>query len=192
MLTGMIRSLFILLTLALLGLQTSWAHPTIVLGTLEAEPRTPQAGEQVTLSLAIEFPTQFPVEDAVVYAEFYPLGVDPEGDAEPLARKRLAEGDTPGRYRGALTLTDEGPYQLLLRDRTYPWEDTTARLEFAVGSGENPEAFDFIFPPTVGAPRNLTTWLIWLVGVPAGAGVLVTVLVLTGRKGKEQDSQPAS
>jgi hypothetical protein len=174
----------ILTTLAislLLGL--ALAHPTIVLGTLESEPANPSPGDEVHFTVHMTFPTGVPVEQAVVHLELYPQAVapetidDPDAAVEPALRARLSE-TAPGYYQVAITAPAAGTWTLLLRDQTYPWEDTTARLSYAIGGDGNPAAMDFLFPPTAPGPRGLWTWLFWLVGLPLVAGLILTILVL--------------
>jgi hypothetical protein len=151
------------------------AHPTIVLGTLESEPADPQPGDDVIFTVRMAFPTGVPVEQALVFVELYPEGAVDE--AEPLAREPFSE-TAPGTYQATLRAPEEGSWTLKLRDQTYPWEDTTARLSYTVGGDGNPEVMEFLFPPTAPGPRGLWTWLFWLVALPLAAGLVVTLLVL--------------
>ncbi|HEX7022458.1 MAG TPA: hypothetical protein VF171_06335, partial [Trueperaceae bacterium] len=78
--------------------------------------------------------------------------------------------------------------QLLLRDQTFRQEEATATLVLNVGAPTDPESLSFLFPPTATSPKSLGTWLLWLIGVPVAAGILVTVLVLRGGKEQPQKS----
>jgi hypothetical protein len=161
------------------------AHPTVVLGTLESEPRTPAPGEPFTLHMVLEDPTRAPIEFAYVFTEFRPFGAP---EAEPVVAEFKELEEPAGHYVTTLSLTEAGTYQLILRDQTYRQEETSATLTFVVGEGENPERFDFLFPPTA-VGEGLWSWLVWLVGIPLVAGAIVTILVLTssqtGAKGKQ-------
>ncbi|MBS3968157.1 MAG: FixH family protein [Truepera sp.] len=165
-------ALAVLWCLASVGL----AHAFVVIGTLSATPQTPQAGEPFTLLLTLEDPTRTPVPRAVVFAEFRPAE---QPEAVPI-RADFAE-ISPGTYQATLSLPTAGSWTILMRDQTYPQEETNAELTFLVGEAANPEALTFIFPPTVVPPENLWAWLGWLIGLPLLAAVVVTVLVLRSK-----------
>ena len=152
------------------------AHATLVLGTLQSEPGVPQAGESFSLTLELADPMEVPVEDAWVLAEFRSEGA-PE-DAAPITT-RFEETEVAGVYRTQVTLPQEGTYTLLLRDQTFRQEEARATLTFEVGRGTALEEDSFVFPPTA-TGSNLTTWLLWLIGLPLAAALVVTVIVLTG------------
>lgn len=162
---------------ALLGLSLGsavFAHATIVLGTLTAEPSAPEAGEAFELSLAMTDPTGLPIEDAVIIAEFEKPGL--ETMSAPLEETSLK-----GVYGASITLPEAGDYTLVLRDQTFRQEEARVSLEVTLGEdplfneGEN----SVIFPPTATAPtRSLWSWLVWVIALPVVAGIVVTVLVL--------------
>jgi hypothetical protein len=166
---------------------TVLAHPTVVLGTLESEPRTPEPGEPFTLHMVLEDPTRAPIEFAYVFTEFRPFGAP---EAEPVVAEFEELEEPPGHYLTTLSLSEPGTYQLILRDQTYRQEETSATLTFVVGEGENPEHFDFLFPPTA-VGGELWSWLIWLVGIPLVAGVIVTILVLTSSRKDDEGKRGA-
>lgn len=156
------------------------AHATLVLGTISTEPNPPGAGEVFTLTIAMTDPTLVPIEDALVIAEFTP----PEPGKT--VSVRLRETDGAGVYSGPITLDRDGTYTLLLRDRTFRQEDATATLLIDIGSSEPLVPITFVFPPTATGSRNLSSWLIWLIGLPIAAAVVVTLLVLTGTKREDK------
>lgn len=159
--------------LLVLGSGVALAHATIVFGTLTTTPNPPRAGEPLTLLLDMSDPAQLPVEDAVVLAEFTAQGggEGPEVEFEERA---------PGSYEARVTLDREGDYRLLLRDQTFRQEEARQVVTLPVG-GEAPlQPIEFLFPPTATGSRNLGVWLVWAIGLPLLAGVVVTVLVLTG------------
>lgn len=80
-----------------------------------------------------------------------------------------------------MTLPEEGIYQLVLRDQTFQQEEARATLEFVLGS-DMPSSIAFIFPPTQTGSSNLSTWLIYVIGIPVVAGIVVTILVLRATK----------
>ena len=173
--------LTLMLVLAgLTGLQTAAAHATIVLGHFEVLPQRPAEGAPLELRLKLEDPTQVPIQDAVVLADLKPVG---QPDAEPI-RAEFSETQTPGTYEATATLAQPGPYRIVLRDQTYRQEEATATLAkpLRVGGANNAPnnpAQDFNFPPTATGSAGWRTWLLWLLGLPIVAALLVTVLVLT-------------
>lgn len=151
------------------------AHATLVLGRFTVAPDRPAADAPLTLSLRLEDPTQVPVEDAYVFAELRP---ERAPDAAPV-RAEFSETDTAGVYEVTATLRDPGPYRVLLRDQTYRQEEAQAALTEPLRIGGPNAAQDFNFPPTATGAAGLRTWLLWLIGLPVAAALLVTALVLT-------------
>ena len=165
------------------------AHATLVFGTVRIDPDPPPPGTPFSLTLTLEDPALAPVEDAVVFVEARPM---PSADAPlpspsteapalpaPLRAERLIEV-APAVYRAEFDLPAGDAYHLLIRDQTFQWEEANASVVLPLlGSpiGELP----FILPPTQVAPRSLWTWIVWLVGLPLLAGIVVTLLVLRSR-----------
>ena len=174
----MLRKTPLILLLATLG-AVVWAHATLVLGTLSTLPNAPQAGEPFTLQLTMTDPTDFPIEDAYVIAEFS------QGGGEPLSF--TFEEVSAGTYTTDVTLPEEGGYTLLLRDQTFRQEEAQASKEVVLGDGSMFQDGDtsIVFPPTQ-TTSSLQTWLVWLIALPVAAGVIVTVLVL--RSGKPEEA----
>ena len=171
--------------LFLIGLGSSaLAHATIVFGTLQSEPAVPQPGEPVNLTLQLQDPTEVPVEDAWVLAEFRPEGAPEE--SEPVSVR--FEEAAPGRYEAEVALPKTGTWQLLLRDQTFRQEEAQAELDFPVGTEGGGDVLSFIFPPTATGQQGVATWLVWLVALPVVAGVVVTVLVLRRSPGEEAEA----
>lgn len=150
------------------------AHATIVLGRLNSEPTTPLVNESFTLTLEMLDPSQVAVEDAIVFAEF-----NLRGDTTQL---EFTQTETPGIYQTQGVLASSGEYQLIMRDQTFRQEEARANLSFFVttqsDSQTNEASIAFVFPPTATGSNNITTWLIWLIGIPILAGIVVTVVVL--------------
>ena len=180
-------TLFILILLGLTGTHTAAAHATIVLGHFEVAPARPAAGAPVTLRLRLEDPTQIPIQDAVVFAELRPVQ---NPAAEPV-RAEFAETDTAGVYEGTVALPQPGPYRILLRDQTYRQEEANAALSGPLRVGGANPAQDFNFPPTATGSAGWRTWLLWLIGLPIVAALLVTVLVLTRGDGETSSEKSA-
>lgn len=182
----MTRSLLALAAAALLG--HAAAHATLVFGELTFAPDPIAPGAPFSVSVTLEDPTLTPVEDAIVSLEFRPMdpGAEPlPADAElppPLRDVRLIEA-APAVYVGDVDLPAAGRYLVRVRDRTFQWEEATASVVLIVD--ERPlGVLPFVLPPTQVGPRGLTTWLLWLIGVPLVAGGVVTVLVLTSNRGE--------
>ena len=176
--------LVIILGVLLLGASlgtSAFAHATLVLGALGSNPAAPREGEPFTLRLELLDPTQVPVEDAWILAEFRPQGA-PTG-TEPVSA-RFEESETPGVYQTRVTLPQRGSYALLLRDQTFRQEEAQASLSFPIGRAPA-ELLTFVFPPTATGPQSLRVWLLWLVGLPLLAAVIITILVLTQKQGGE-------
>lgn len=179
------RRLLVTGLLVLVSASPAAAHATLVLGRFSVSPAAPAAGQQLTLELGLEDPTQVPIQDAVVFAELRPTA---DGSAEPV-RGEFTESATPGVYRATVTLPRAGDYQVLLRDQTYRQEEADATLEAPLQIGDSNAVQNFNFPPTATGAAGWRTWLLWLVGLPIVAAVLVTVLVLT--RGESEKPQQA-
>jgi hypothetical protein len=171
------------------------AHATLVFGTVTTEPSPPPAGEPFTLRLEMRDPVDAPVEDAIVFVEARPEG---GADDARVASDRFAEVD-PGVYRTDIELPEPGPWTLLFRDQTFRQEEAQATVTLRVGADVAAEPVSFIFPPTATGPTSLTTWLVWLIGLPLVAGAVVTVIVLRGGRsdptsadGEDGAQRPAS
>jgi hypothetical protein len=178
------RALLALVAATLLGYAS--AHATLVFGEVVFAPDPVVPGRPFTVSVTLEDPTLTPVEDAIVSLEFRPLDAGnaplPDGtEVPPLRDVRLVETD-PAVYTAEVDLPAPGGYQVRVRDRTFQWEEATASVVVVVD--DRPlGAVPFVLPPTQVGPRGLTTWLLWLIGVPLVAGAVVTVLVLTSNRG---------
>lgn len=167
---GRLLVLFLLLTTA--GFVR--AHATIVFGTVATDPAPPPADAPFDLLLEMRDPADAPVEDAVVFVE-----ATHEGGGTSVPEVELEEV-APGDYRTDLQLDEAGTWTLTFRDRTFRQEEARATVSLEVGPAAETEPVSFIFPPTATGPQNLSTWLLWLVGLPLAAGALVTILVLRG------------
>ncbi len=174
------KSVIFFLLLSFAGVHSAAAHATLVLGHFEVSPARPAAATPLTLRLRLEDPTQVPIQDAFVIAELRPAG---SPDAEPV-RAEFSETGTPGTYETTTTLEQTGPYEVLLRDQTYRQEEANATLAEPLRIGGANPAQDFNFPPTATGSAGWRTWLLWLIGLPIVAALLVTVLVLTRGDGK--------
>jgi hypothetical protein len=159
------------------------AHAFFVTGVMKTSPLSVTAGAAFTLQIGMQDPVGTPVEDAKLIAEF--------GKNGKVVSVELPESDTPGLYENTVTLPEEGTYQLLLRDQTFKQGEARATLEFALGS-DMPSSIAFIFPPTQTGSSNLSTWLIYVIGIPVVAGIIVTILVLRATKPVLEGTNEAS
>jgi len=155
------------------------AHATIVIVTLTLEPLSPKVNESMQFSLFLETPLQVPVEDAIIILEAKPK----DGETTKVIKAQLAEDpEIPGTYRGEITPTKEGPWDFFFRDQTYKAEEATQHVEVLVGKENFPD-IEFIFPPTaIQNTNNWRTWVIWIVGMPLIAAIILTILVLKNPK----------
>ena len=179
--TRVLLSVFVFLALAVLS--SVAAHAFFVTGVVSTAPAPAVAGEAFTLQVGMEDPTGTPVQDAVLMAEF-------SKDGE-VVKVTLPESETPGVYTSSVTLPEAGLYQLLLRDQTFKQEEARATLEFVLGP-DMPSSIAFIFPPTQTGSSNLSTWLIYVIGIPVVAGIIVTILVLRSTKPVDEEASEAS
>jgi hypothetical protein len=159
------------------------AHAFFVTGNITTTPTPAPVGEEFVLQVEMTDPTGTPVEDAKVAAEF-------TKDAE-MSRFEFFDSGVPGLYSAKVTLPEEGSYSLLLRDTTFKQEEARATLEFTLGPGQ-PNNIAFIFPPTRTGSSNLSVWLIWVIGIPVVAAIIVTVLVLMNTKEDAKKEAQAS
>jgi hypothetical protein len=180
----------LLAALALLLLGTAGAHAFLVLGELTVEPDPPRSGEPLRVIVTMADPSLAPVEDATVLIELRaPRAVGDDLPAAATETPDLPPPDTridlvevaAGRYEASLVAPAAGTHHALIRDQTFQWEEANASLLLEVGAGEL-GTLPFILPPTAVGPRSLWIWLLWLIGVPLLAGLVVTVLVLGGRR----------
>ena len=179
------RALTLALAFALLA-GAVHAHATLVFGVVRVAPDPPAPGEAFTLTLTLEDPSLTPVEDAIVFVELRPMpaldaqlpaaSTEPPDLPAPLRSERLVEV-APAVYQTEISLPDGDSYHLLVRDQTFQWEEANASVILPL-LGRAVGDLPFILPPTQVAPRSLWTWIVWLVGLPLLAGVVVTLLVL--------------
>jgi hypothetical protein len=176
----MLRRLLPLILLIALIVPEVSAHAFFVTGEITTTPTPAPVGEEFVLQINMTDPSGAPVEDATVAAEF-----TKDGDMQ---RFEFFDSGVPGLYSATVTLPSEGTYSVLLRDTTYQQEEAKATIEFTLGESQ-PDSIAFIFPPTQTGNNNLSTWLIWVIGIPVLAGIVVTVLVLLNTKDKTAEQE---
>lgn len=155
-------------------LAVALAHATIVFGTVTTDPAPVRADAPTGVVLEMRDPVDAPVEDAIVFVEARPPGGDPLIESD-----RFTEVE-PGVYRTELTFPARGEWTLRFRDQTFRQEEAQATVTLNVGADGDTASRSFIFPPTATGPQSLTTWLVWLIGLPLVAAAVVTVMVLRG------------
>jgi len=179
---GRILALALLATLPV----PAGAHATLVLGRFTSNPDPPAAASPAALTIHLEDPSGTPIEDAKVLADLQPAA---EETGAPVTIRFNEVADPPGTYRSSFTPTKGGTYTITVRDQTYGQEEARAHLSLEVGGDPNGD-IPFVLPPTATGPRSLGTWLVWLIGIPLAAGLLVTVLVMRGGPRGEGRSSP--
>ena len=170
------------------------AHPMLVIGEITFQPDPPLPGAQATVTLTLQDTSLTEVEDAVVFLELRPgppAAETAEPRGEPLHTTDRLPEVSPGVYTATLPVPEPGSYTLSIRDRTYRQEEAVANVELVL-DGEPVDFVPFVLPPTATGPTSLGSWLIWLVGVPLLAGVVVTVLVLRSGGGDDEEEEPAA
>ena len=177
---NLMKRLISFLSLVLLGVVFS--HASVVIVTLTITPRSPEANQNFQIELYLEDPLQTPVEDAIILVE----ASMQEVDSVPIIAN-LTE-NSAGTYQTNIKLPQEGTWELFFRDKTFKQEEATALTSITVGT-ENPKRIEFIFPPTQISSNNLWVWLIWVIGLPIVAALIVTVLVLSSGKAENSKSK---
>jgi hypothetical protein len=181
------RLLAAVLLLATIG--SAAAHAFLVLGELTVDPDPPRPGERLTIAIDMADPSLAPVEDAVVFVEVrrqrlvgedVPAASTEQPDLPPPDVSIDLVETLPGRYEGSFIAPDGGTHHLLVRDQTFQWEEANASVMLEIGPSPV-GTLPFILPPTAVGPRSLWVWLLWLIGVPLLAGLVVTALVLGNR-----------
>ena len=161
----------------LIFLSIVFSHASVVLVDLTLIPQTPKANQNFKLQLHLKDPLQTPIEDAVILVEATLEGGE---NSQPITTN-LKE-TLVGTYQGSLNLPQDGAWELFFRDQTFKREEATARVSINIGT-ENPEIIQFVFPPTNTLDsNNLLVWLIWVIGLPIVAAIIVTILVLSNSK----------
>ena len=175
-----VETLFMVIFFSL-SAHLGYSHATLVLGNVTVDPNPPVLNDPFRLTVIMTDPILVPIEDAIVKAE---LTSSVSNDTIAI---ELIESEVPGIYRGPLTLDNPGAYTLLLRDQTFRQEEATATLELIIGTGEPIEPIAFVFPPTATTSRTISTWLIWIVGIPTIVALIVTaVVVFTNQRPEEK------
>lgn len=174
-----------LAALALTAAAVAWAHGNVVRGAVTVTPDPPRPGRPWVVTVELQSSSGAPVEGARLVGELKSQAASGAPSPAPATALAFKEYQEPyGTYRAQLVAPPAGTYRLALLDETYPKERTRAQVTLSVGGSKPNGALDFAFPPT-GGSRSLSTWLLWLVGLPVVAGIVVTVLVLRSRPGRE-------
>ena len=166
------------------------AHPVLLFGRVSTDPADAPAGQPVRVTVQLTDSARQEVPGLDMEIRLFDPETDPEalaavGASEEsglpvLARVAITDEDDNGVYHGELPELAAGSYPFRLVELVDEEVESNSSGVLPVGAGE-PIDMDLILPPVA---AGVGTWLIWLVGLPLLAGVLVTVLVLSG-KGKE-------
>lgn len=174
---SLLAALLAALLLAFLGGGVAHAHATLVLGTIAFEPDPPPVGHETTVRIRLHDPSLLEVEDAIVFVQFSPY-LDGNVGHPLVSTERLDEIE-PAVYETRIVAPPAGDYRLRVIDRTFRQEEAVADVDISIGSGTVGNVA-FVLPPTATGPQDVLSWLVWIVGLPLLAGVIVTVLVLRG------------
>jgi hypothetical protein len=155
-------------------LSSVFAHGTIVYGTFTVTPQPPVAGQPFTIHITMRDPNDVPIEDARVKIE-----ARRDGDTVAAITANFKEV-APGDYETTLILPKEGNWQIVLRDQTFEYEETSATLFLELGKTVS-EAVNFEFPKTVES-SGFNIWLIAAIVAPILFAALITVKVMSGKK----------
>lgn len=190
--SGARHALLVLLALLTSSVSTvALAHATLVIGDLEVLPDPPVPGAAATLRISLVDPLMVAVEKALVRVEF--REIDPEDPAVPasitgteataflelpavLTTEYLPEVED-GVYSGSFMAPVAGRYTVSVRDTTFRNEEAIANIGVNVGGASN-GVVAFVLPPTPIAPSSIGTWLLWIIGIPLAAGLVITFFAL--------------
>ncbi len=175
------RALALLAMLALLLAPTAVAHGTLVLGSVTLTPDPPRPGASLVITVDLATTARSPVEGAKLSGTLVPAN---RPGATPVALTFQEYKEPYGTYRASFDAPAAGTYTLTVRDSTYKNEDTTAKVALQIGGTAPNGSLDFTFPPVNTGSRSVVRWLLWLVGLPLLAGVVVTILVLRSKRGE--------
>lgn len=188
-----------------------WAHQELLFATITTVPPAPEANEPFELRATITDSSRNSVNEVLLSARLHPAPVgdnqngaergardggdgrrgDGSGDgaaagagAGPVEQTRLRATADSGSYRATLGGRPAGRYRLRIVELADGGEESAASGELVIG-GDETTRLELVLPPSSG--DGLGAWLLWLVGLPLLAGVLITLLLLTGRgKGDER------
>lgn len=174
-----------LLALAWVAAGPGWAaaHGTLIRGSLTLAPDPPRPGQPMVLTIDLATTNDSPVEGAKLVADLTPEAPAGSTAAAPPRVIPIQEYKEPyGTYRAQLTAPPAGSYVLSIHDRTQPGEDARVELPLRIGGTVANGSLGFTFPGS-GASHGLASWLVWLIGVPLAAGIVVTILVRRSARG---------
>ncbi|MEX2534207.1 MAG: hypothetical protein WD273_01290 [Trueperaceae bacterium] len=179
---GLLLALFLLLS-------SCAAYPEVLFARLSSTPTVPQPGEPFALEVML---TDSDGEEVVgltlvarVVEAYAEVAVDPgANDAGSDAQEseypeaRLLGSARQGVYQGELGPLPAGSYRISLVEPAADREAATASGVLTL-DGSTPVELALVLPASGG---GLGSWVVWLVGLPLLAAVLVTLLLLTARK----------
>lgn len=194
------------LTLSLLLLIQGQAlgHPQILFANVSTEPAAPQAAEPFTIRVELHDSSGRAVTDLELALMIHQPGSEitvAEGDSaaeiddglegddgldgngDVVAEVPLGSAGESGVYRAEVPALPAGDYPFRLAEVVNGNIESNAVGELPVG-GEESVMLELLMPPV---SAGFGAWLVWLVGLPLLAGLLVTILVLTNRRKSEPE-----
>lgn len=175
-----------LLLMALLWTGMAQAHEELLFAQISSSPPAPVANEPFELQVRLTESSGRPVTDVNLVAS---LRESVEESADETAAQGEISGGirlraaAAGNYTGRMDAVAEGVYQLSLVEVVGGRTEASGSVLVEIGS-DNPLEGELLLPPSGGS--GFGSWLVWLVGLPLLAGLLVTLLVFTGRGGNEE------
>lgn len=182
----------LLLTVLLLAVSAQ-GHQELLFARVSSEPPVPVAGEAFDLLVRLTESSGQPITDVDLVAALSESKLsesnEAEGDEIPGPDDisdgvELRPGAVAGTYRGRMGARPEGVYRLTLVEVVEGRTEASGSGLIEVG-GDGPLQEELLLPPS--GRSALGSWLVWLVGLPLLAGLLVTLLVFTGRRGNEEE-----
>jgi hypothetical protein len=179
----------VVLLIALFLAGSAAAHQSLLFAHVRTRPAAPPAGEPFELLVHLTDSSHRDVTGVELVARVAHVAVagadeGAGGAQEPAGATRLSAEPGSGRYRALVPARPAGEYRLTLEEIVDGQSETSASTQIVVG-GEAPVEMQLVLPPS--GRSGLGTWLVWLVGLPLLAGLLVTLLVLTGRPKPEDE-----
>lgn len=177
-----------LLLAVLLWSGLAHAHQELLFAHVSSSPPAPVAGEEFQLRVRLSESSGQPITGVVLVALLREPG-EATGDEKPgpdeiSSGVSLRPGAEAGTYRGRMGAKPEGVYRLTLVEVVEGRAEASGSGSIEIG-GADPLEEELLLPPSGGSA--LGSWLVWLVGLPLLAGLLVTLLVFTGRRSDEEE-----
>jgi hypothetical protein len=166
---------------ALLLIGSAAAHQELLFARITTDPPVPAPGEPFDLQVLLSDSSGRQLAGASLAARIGEAGSggsgrSTEGGAAPAGAVPLRA--EPGRdvYRATVEPLPAGDHDLTLMELAGGGVESAARGRISVGAAQ--VDLELVLPAS--NSRGLGSWLLWLVGLPLLAGVLIVLLLLTG------------